>query len=153
MPLPVLLVISAFIGVGRLLINRKSKNVFISYYSKGDSRYKNLVMAWVNNNNFKLEFDDVSTDTKIQSSNIRYLKKRMRDRIDLADFVIVFIGEDTYQREWVAWEINEAIARNKKIIAVKEKRTHKSPDPILGCGAKWVYGFTEKGIREALESF
>jgi hypothetical protein len=109
-------------------------------------------MAWAKNDNLKLKIEDVSTDTKIKSEDEAYLRKRMKEQISKADDFIVFIGEDTYEREWVAWEIMQAKKLGKRIIAVKEKRVHKSPPPLLNSGAIWVYGFSEEGIRNALSS-
>ncbi|MCK5384812.1 MAG: TIR domain-containing protein [Alphaproteobacteria bacterium] len=120
MPIP--LAYFAIVGiVGYLFINGKSNKVFISYYSKGDSHYKNMIMAWVNNNNFELDFDDVSTDVKIKSTDTKYMKRRIKEQIKKADFFIVFVGEDTHEREWVSWEIKQAQSMCKPIIAVKEK--------------------------------
>jgi hypothetical protein len=137
---------------GFVYSNSKPRKVFISYYSKGDSHFKNLIMAWANNNNLKLNIEDVSTDTKIKSDDETYLRKRMKEQICKADDFIIFIGEETYKRPWVAWEIEQAKIFKKRIIAIKEKKTHKSPQPLLGCGVIWVNGFSEVGIRTALDS-
>jgi len=151
LPFPIALIVSGIaILTGCLLINDKKKNVFISYYSKENSHFKNLILAWAKNENLKLNFEDVSTDVAINSDDVIYMKRRMREQIDKADYFLVFIGDNTYDREWVCWEIEQAISLNKKIIAVKEKWSNKSPKPLLGCGATWVNGFSEEGIRNAL---
>ncbi len=153
MPLPIAAIaVAGLVGfTGYLLAKGKPKKVFISYYSKGDSNYKNMIMAWAKNNKFKLSIEDLSTDTKIKSTDQAYLKQRMKNQISKADYFIVFVGEDTHTREWVLWEIEQAKKLNKTIIAIKEKRTHKSPKSLLKCGVIWVYGFSEDGIRKALE--
>jgi hypothetical protein len=109
-------------------------------------------MAWAKNNNLKLNIEDVSTDTKIKSDDEVYLRKRMREQISKADDFIVFVGEDTHKRRWIAWEIEQAKTLKKRIIAVKEKKTFKSPKPLFGSGVIWVYGFSEEGLRSALNS-
>jgi len=154
MPLPLAYLATAGLltVAGYLFVNGKRKKVFISYYSKSDSHYKNMVIAWANNNKFKLQLDDVSTDIKIKSEDTNYLKKRMKQQIDKADYFMVFVGKNTHKRDWVTWEIEQAKILNKPIVAVKEKRTHKSPDALLGCDAIWVYGFSEEKIREALNN-
>ena len=152
MPLPLAYLAAGLITVaGYILINGKRKKVFISYYSKSDSHYKNMIIAWANNNKFKLQLDDVSTDVKINSEDTVYLKKRMKQQIGKADYFIVFVSENTYKRDWVTWEIEQAKLLNKSIVAVKEKRTHKSPNALLGCGAKWVYGFNEEKNTRSFE--
>jgi hypothetical protein len=152
-PLPLgYIAITGFVGlVGYLAVRGKARKVFISYYSKRDSHYKNLIVAWAKNNKFKLNIEDVSTDIKIKSENLQYLKRRMKEKIGESDCVIVFVGVDTHERPWVDWEVEKAIELKKPIIAVKEKRTHKSPKSLLGCGAIWINGFSEEKIREALK--
>ena len=139
--------------LGYLATKNEKNKVFVSFYSKDDAHYKSLLTAWSKNPKFKLSFTDVSTDIKIKSRDTTYLKRRMKGRIEEADYFIVFVGENTHTRDWVLWEIKTAKELNKKIIAVKEKKSHPSPASLLNCGAKWVVGFTEKGIRKAMSSF
>lgn len=145
------LAITGFIGLVSHLVSDKPRKVFVSYYSMRDSHYKNLILAWAKNDKFELNIEDVSTDVKIKSENLQYLKRRMVMRIRESDCVIVFVGADTHERPWVNWEVEKAIELKKPIIAVKEKYTHKSPKALLGCGAIWVNGFSEKKIREAIK--
>jgi hypothetical protein len=154
MPIPMVYLVVASVGVftGYILAKGGRKKVFISYYSKGNSNYKNLIIAWAKNNRFKLQLEDVSTDVKIKSKNINYLKKRMKEQIEKSDYFIVFIGKDTYKRKWVEWEIEQAKALGKSIIAVKEKRSHKSPKQLLRCNINWIYRFSEENIRNALDN-
>lgn len=154
MPIPLgVIALTGAIGLaGYLVLGKRKKKVFVSYYSKKDSRYKNLLKAWAGSDKFDLDFEDVSTDTKIKSHNEQYLKRRMKEQIGKSDCVMVFIGEDTYKRPWVLWEIEKAKELKKPIIAVKECREHKSPDSLLGCGTVWVMSFTEEKVRTALES-
>lgn len=149
---PIVLAVGAIVGVGYLLIGGKKKKVFISYHAKSDSHYKRLIIAWAKNNKFKLDFEDVSTDVNIKSSDKAYLRRRMKEQIEKADVVIVFVGKGTHKREWVKWEISKAKELGKIIVAVKEKKTHPSPKELMGCGVQWVYGFSEEKIRNALEA-
>lgn len=111
-----------------------------------------MIIAWANNENLELNIEDYSTGINIKSKDVAYLKRRMREQISKADHFIVFVGENTHKRPWVSWEIEQAKSLRKRIIAVKENRKYKSPKPLLGSGAVWVYGFTEKGIRNALNT-
>lgn len=153
-PLPLgLIALASTIGLaGYLALGKRKKKIFVSYHSKKDSHYKNLLNAWVKNDSFELDFEDVSTDTKINSRNQQYLKRRMKEQIKKSDCVMVFIGESTHKRPWVLWEIEKAKELKKPIIAVKERRGHKSPDGLLGCDATWVIGFSEEKIRNALKT-
>ncbi|MEW8338506.1 MAG: TIR domain-containing protein [Candidatus Thiodiazotropha taylori] len=154
MPIPLAYIAAAglFTLGGYLLINGKRKKVFVSYYSKGDSHFKNLIIAWANNNKFDLQLDDISTDVNIRSNDVSYLKRRMKQQIKKADYFLVFIGKDTHSREWVQWEIKQAKSLNKPIVAIKEKRSYKSPNVLHGSSATWLYSFSEEKIRNALDS-
>ncbi|PHZ84657.1 TIR domain-containing protein [Paremcibacter congregatus] len=149
-----LIAYTAFLGMiglgGFIYINGRPRKIFVSYYSKGNSHFKNLIMAWGKTN--RLNIEDVSTGIKIKSKDEYYLKKRIREQINKADYFVVFIGENTHTRQWVNWEIEQAKNLKKKIVAVKEKKTHKSPQPLLGCGAIWIYGFCEEEIKNALNA-
>jgi len=152
MPIPLIPLAAGILGLaGYLIIKGEHKKVFISYYSKSDSHYKNMIIAWAKNNKFKLQLDDLSTDIKIKSNDLTYLKKRMKEQIRKADYFIVFVGKETHKRDWVSWEIDQAKKLGKKIIAIKEKRTHKSPKTLLGSNAVWVFKFSEENIRKALD--
>lgn len=154
MPIPLVYLIGVVgAGVtGYLLTKRKPKKVFVSYHSKADSHYKNLIIAWSNNDKFKLKIEDFSTDVGIKSNDVSYMRRRMKEQINKADYFIIFIGERTHQREWVEWEIEQAKLMKKNIVAIKENRAHISPQSLLGSGAKWVYRFTEEGLRKTLEA-
>jgi len=137
---------------GYFLFKNEKKKVFISYFYESDKHYKRLLKAWSTNDKFSLEFEDVSTDVSINSENVEYIKRKIAENIDKCDVFVVFVGEESHEREWISWEINKAKEFKKKIVAIKEKRDHTSPKELLSAGAEWVYGFNEKKIREAIES-
>ena len=151
-PLPYIIGTVSAVITGYLWNKNKAKKVFISYHSKADSHYKNLIIAWSNNDKFKLKVEDFSTDVGIKSNDVSYMRRRMKEQISKADYLIVFIGERTHQREWVKWEIEQAKEMGKSIVAIKENREHKSPKSLLGSGVTWVYRFNEEGLRKALEA-
>lgn len=133
------------------LFNKKKK-IFISYYYDGDRHYKRLLTAWSANKKFDLEFEDVSTDISINSEERNYIRRKIAEQIKQCDVFIVFVGKKSHEREWITWEIVKAKEYEKKIVAIKEKRTHASPKELLSAGVKWVYGFNEKDIRDAIDS-
>lgn len=137
-------------GVYKLLTGKKK--VFVSYYYDADRHYKRLLTAWSANDKFELEFEDVSTDVSIRSDNEDYIKQVIAGKIEQCDVFIVLVGKTSHRRDWISWEIEKAKEHGKKIVAVKEKRSHRSPEELLSAGAEWVYGFEEKKIRTAIES-
>ncbi|MDD4913090.1 MAG: TIR domain-containing protein [Sideroxydans sp.] len=141
---------AAAFGVYKLLTGKKK--VFVSYYYDSDRHYKRLLMAWSANDKFELEFEDVSTDVSIRSDNEAYIKRVISDKIKQCDVFIVLVGKKSHRRDWINWEIAKAKEYGKKIVAIKGKRSHTSPEELLSAGAEWVYGFEEKKIREAIFS-
>lgn len=150
MPIRIVLGILAAVA-GYALLNKKQK-IFVSYYHDTDKHYKRLLTAWSVNDKFELEFEDISTDVSIKSENTAYIKRVIADKIKQCDVFVVLIGKKSHKREWISWEIEKAKEYGKKIVAIKEKRSHKSPEDLLSAGAEWVYGFEEKKIRTAIES-
>jgi len=141
---------AAIFGVYKLFARKKL--IFISYYHDADKHYKRLLTAWSANEKFSLDFEDVSTDISIKSENAEYIKRAISDKIKQCDVFVVLIGKKSHKREWISWEISKAKKYGKKIVAIKEKRSHASPEELLSAGAEWVYGFEEKKIRAAIES-
>jgi hypothetical protein len=150
MPIRIVVGILAAIA-GHVLLNKKQK-IFVSYYHDADKHYKRLLTAWSANDKFELEFEDISTDVSIKSENTAYIKRVIADKIKKCDVFVVLIGKKSHKREWINWEIAKAKEYGKKIVAIKEKRSHASPEELLSAGAEWVYGFEEKKIKEAIES-
>jgi hypothetical protein len=141
---------AAVFGVYKLFTGKKK--LFISYYHDADKHYKRLLTAWSANDKFDLEFEDMSTDVSINSGNTDYIKRVIADKIKQCDVFVVLIGKKSHKREWISWEIAKAKEYGKKIVAIKEKRSHISPEDLLSVGAEWVYGFEEKKIRTAIEN-
>ncbi len=54
-------------------------------------------------------------------------------------------------RNWQWWEINQAKAERKKLVAVKIDRSNPAPDPLLNAGTSWAYGFDVPAIIKAVE--
>lgn len=130
---------------------RTKRKVFVSYYYKDDKRYKNLLKAWAAHNDFEFYMEDNSTDISIKSNDAGSIRRVVSRRINEADYFICLIGKNTHRREWVSWEIRKAVELGKKIIAVKERKNHKSPKEIKGVGAKWAMSFNYAAIKTALD--
>lgn len=46
------------------------------------------------------------------------IKKWINSGIDSSDVVIVLVGENTYKRPWVIYEIDYALSKNKKVCGI-----------------------------------
>ena len=139
---------AAIAGVIKLFTNKK---IFVSYYYDADSRYKNMLKAWSENEKFNIEFDDVSADVGIKSESDASLKRVLSRKIRDADVLLVLIGERTHRRHWVLWEVEKAVELGRRIVVVKIKSTYESPKELLGVGAKWAKSFDFQAIKAAID--
>ncbi len=127
-----------------------AKKIFISYDYDNDKHYKNLLKAWDANGTFDFSFDDHSADVSINSTDSAAIKRAISAKINNATYFLCIVGAKTYNSSWVKWEIEKAVALNKKIVAVKTSSTNTTPNALLGVGAKWAMSFTEPSIISAI---
>lgn len=131
-----------------------SKKLFVSYHSSTeDTRYKNLLVAWSasDSGHFDIKFDDTSVGVSINSNNATYIKSVIKDKIEESATFLLLIGKDTHKSDWCKWEIDQAIALKKKIVAVKIDSSYTSPSNVLNVGANWAMSFTYDAIKKAID--
>lgn len=128
--------------------------LFVSYRADNEgSRYKNLLVSWSENPNknfFDVKFEDTSIGISINSTNANYIKQRIKQKIKDSNKVICIIGENTYDSEWVNWELATAYDLNKSIVAIKIDRNYRSPIEIYEKNVHWAYSFNYDSIKKAL---
>jgi len=129
-----------------------AKKIFISYDYDNDKHYKNLLKAWDANGTFDFSFDDHSADISINSTDAAAIKRAISAKINNATYFLCIVGSKTHNSSWVKWEIEKAVALNKKIVAVKTSSTNTTPSALLGVGAKWAMSFTEPSVTSAINS-
>ena len=144
----------AVTGVGIWIYRsfRTKKKVFISYHYDNEATYKNLLKAWSKNTKFALEFDDHSTDISVNSTDESVIKRAISRKIKEADIFCCLIGEDTHNRPMVTWEIEKAKELNKKLVAIKIKKSYVSPQGLKSEGAIWATSFNQKAIEKAFNN-
>lgn len=128
------------------------KKVFISYDYDNDRHYKNLLLAWDENDEFDFSMEDHSADVSINSTDAVVIKRAISRKINSATYFLCIIGKETHKSDWVKWEINKAVELKKKIVAVKTDSSNISPDEIYGVGASWAMSFTFDAIKSAIEN-
>lgn len=128
----------------------EKKRIFVSYYYKGDNKYKNMLKAWSANDKFDFDFEDVSADVSIRSRDSDRIRGVLTEKIRKADVVLVLVGEKTHRRKWVKWEISAAKKNRKPLVAVKVDPSYVSPRPLLSSGATWARSFEFESIKKAL---
>ncbi|MFH2055820.1 MAG: TIR domain-containing protein [bacterium] len=127
------------------------KRVFISFDYDNDRHYKNLLVAWDKNDLFDFGFYDQSVTVAVNSDNAARIKSVVSARISGATYFLCIVGEETHKSEWIAWEIDKAVALKKKIIAVKTAKNNTTPTGLYGVGATWALSWTFESIKEALD--
>ncbi len=92
-------------------------NVFISHHGKDDEHVQALKES-LERRGCQLRNSSVDSTKPNDAKNEVYIKQILKDRISWAGTFICLIGYETYDREWVEWEIQQAHEMGKKIIGV-----------------------------------
>ncbi len=124
--------------------------IFISYDYDNDKHYKNLLVAWDENDEFDFSFSDHSADVSIQSTNADAIKRAISAKINSATHILCIVGAKTSKSGWVAWEIDKAKDLEKKLVAVKTASDNTTPGGLLNAGASWAMSFTFEAIKKAI---
>lgn len=127
-------------------------------FSSTDIHYYRLMLAWKANQHIDFDFTNCQLGSEINSENEAYIKKRCRERIDMAGTFAVLIGQDTRSRhKYVRWEMEVAIEKKCRIIGINldgsksvVKRT--CPPIIMNIGAIFV-PFSPKIVAYALAHY
>jgi hypothetical protein len=136
--------------VGWLLYKQRKRKIFVSYHSKNDSKYKNLLNAWQKNQDFEFDFHDTSVGVSIKTTNESRVKAGITRKINESNLILCIVGEETHQRPMVNWELEKAKELGKKLIIVKIKSHYKAPECLLGSNIKILNRFKKEEIIEEI---
>ncbi len=110
------------------------KNIFISHYG-GDEKYIEKFKSMIDSHFMIRDSSIVETEPN-NATNEHYIKyKILQPKIDWAGTMVVLIGKETKNREYVNWEIEYAIRHDKTIIGV------------------YLPGATEKDVPEGVKKY
>ncbi|KNC68148.1 hypothetical protein AC626_06535 [Pseudoalteromonas rubra] len=111
------------------------RNVFVSHHHKDDASVDGIarILAGkqfnIRNSSIRAKPENQERLTKKRVSD-ETIKRLLRMKMRWASQLIVVVGKETYQREWVNWEIELAHKMGKPIIGVYESGlTGKVPLP------------------------
>ena len=127
-------------------------------FSSTDKKYFDLMKAWKANQNHEFDFIDCQLDQEINSEDETYIKRKCRERIDMASTFIQLIGEDTrYKYKYVRWEAEVAKEKGCRIICVNlnndnECNDNTCPSILNNIGAIFV-PFKEQKIQYAIANY
>jgi hypothetical protein len=127
-------------------------------FSSTDIRYYRLMLAWKENENINFNFANYQLAQEINSEDEAYIKRKCRERINMAGTFVVLIGQDTRSKhKYVRWEIEVALEKDCRIIGVnldgsRAMIKETCPPIIQDIGAIFV-PFSPKIVGYALENF
>jgi hypothetical protein len=127
-------------------------------FSSTDIHYYRLMLAWKANEHIEFNFTNCQLAQEINSEDEAYIKRKCRERIDMAGTFAVLIGQDTrFKYKYVRWEMEVAIEKNCRIIGINLDGSRRVVDatcpPIIrNIGAIFV-PFSPKIVAYALENY
>ncbi|MBK1855634.1 TIR domain-containing protein [Verrucomicrobiaceae bacterium 5K15] len=127
-------------------------------FSSTDIRYYRLMQAWKANTHIDFSFTDCQLGNEINSANEAYIKRKCRERINMAGTFAVLIGQDTRTKhKYVRWEMEVAIEKNCRIIGINLDGSRRVVDttcpPIIrNIGAIFI-PFSPKIVAFALKDY
>lgn len=130
---------------------------FVGFSSTDIHNYR-LMQAWKTNQNIEFNFADCQLNAEINSENEAYIKRKCRERINMAGKYVMLIGKDTKSKhKYVRWEAEVAIDKGCTIIGVnldgsREMVIDRCPPIIRDIGAIFV-PFSPKIIAFAIENY
>ena len=89
-----------------------ARRIFLSF-DYGDANVVNLFRGQANNPDLEIDFYDNSLKFPINSQNAQYVKSQIRSKIQNVSVTVCLIGQNTYQSDWVNWELSASIEMKK----------------------------------------
>lgn len=127
-------------------------------FSSTDIRSYYMMLAWKAHEHIDFNFTDCQLQTAINSEDEAYIKRKCRQRIDMAGTYVMLIGSDTrHKYKYVRWEAEVAIEKGCRIIGVNLDGTrlmnpNTCPPIIQNIGAVFV-SFSPRIVAHALENY
>jgi len=130
---------------------------FVGFSSTDIHNYR-LMQAWKANSNIDFNFADCQLNSALNSQNEAYIKRKCRERINMAGKYVMLIGNDTRSRhKYVRWEAEVAIEKGCTVIGVnldgsRNMVRETCPPIIRDIGAIFV-PFSPKIVAYAIENY
>ena len=96
----------------------KPYSIFISHSWQNSGTLKDLQNLLNSRGYFDIEFEEVSKDEPINSTNSNYVKKRLAEKIDNSNIVLGLSGMYASHSDWMEWELDKALYLNVPIVGV-----------------------------------
>lgn len=134
-----------------------ARKIFISYQHKDQMKAKGFnLLKW--NKNVDLEFVGKHLLDPVDSTNEEYIKSKVLEQLKGTSVTVVLIGKETHDSDWVKWEIEKSLDKEKPngILAICLGKDVPLPkDSPVGkvlsdCGAE-VIGWEPHEFSDAIE--
>lgn len=127
-------------------------------FSSTDIHCYRLMLAWKEHEHIDFNFANCQLAAEVNSENEAYIKRKCRERIDMAGTFAVLIGQDTrYKYKYVRWEMEVALEKGCRIIGINLDGARKvvdttCPPLIRDIGAVFV-PFSPRIVAYALANW
>lgn len=123
-------------------MNDITKNIFVSHYHSDAEKIEDMKRLLKTKGFFMRDSSIYEAKSKNNANNPDYIKSLIRPQIDWAGTVVVLIGNNTADSDWVRWEIENAARDDKRIVGVylQGETDSKIPDALNEYGdalVKW----------------
>lgn len=129
----------------------KTYKIFISHsWDHVDDlmRLRNLL---IQRGYFNVEFEEVPPHDPIDSYNSSYVKSRVSQRISESDVVIGLAGMYASYSDWMAWELDRAIALGKPVLGVIPWGAERVSNTVSSRADK-IVGWNTESIVDAIRT-
>ena len=124
------------------------KSVFVSYVFE-DKRFKDKIHDWAGDG--KLGAVTVTGESKdVRQGGDSAIRNHLSPLLRGAAALLVLVGSDTHNHDWVQYEVAHAQSHHKKILVVRIPNTSGAAPPSVRKLDE--IPFEPRAIREALES-
>ena len=96
----------------------KTYHIFISHSWQNSDALEGLRKLLNDRGYFNVEFEEVSKDEPINTTNAYYIKRRLAEKIGNSNVVIGLAGMYASHSDWMEWELDKAIELDIPIIGV-----------------------------------
>ncbi|MEZ6032012.1 MAG: TIR domain-containing protein [Planctomycetaceae bacterium] len=138
--------------------NTERRHVFISHHHKDDAGVDGMtkllgnVGCEIRNSSIRALRPENQARMKNGMVSDETIRRWLRSKISWAGAVVVLIGKETHTRQWVNWEIQEAMRQGKRIVGVWEHGgTEADLPPSLKDYADAVVGWQADRILDAID--
>lgn len=97
---------------GQLTYHARKRRIFASFHRE-DLQQITGFRLMARNDRVAIDFYDGSLREPVRSNNASYVRRIIRDKINVASVIVCLIGNGTAWRDWVDWELETAVDLGK----------------------------------------